>query len=539
MPKTKILFKTVLFMLLVMALASMTQFAVFASDLTAINEPADGSAINEPLEGEPLINEPVDGEPLINEPAINEPADGEPLNNEPAINEPLDGEPAINEPADGKPLNNDSDVAELPAEETITPAPAAEEAPAEFAAPLPAAQLNTTDHIQYLDIKGGLFRPSAPLTRGEAARMFYALLASKPDGVPSLYADLEGTDFYYEANGLSALGIMDGFEGKFQPFEPITRAGFAAALRRFYPDEYITSDIVFTDVPYDFWAGDSIVFVTEKGWMHKDEDGNFYPSEPVTRAQAASIMNIILGRGSDRAAIDSENWTFALSDVPPSHWAFYDILEAAIRHDYTKQENGAEQWTDWDSPQAALSPGFHSINGELYYINDQGQMLRSASYGSWYFDENGRYTTQNQELDRILTDIVNKVTNDTMTNWDKRVALYQYVRGNYSYLKRAHVAKGTQGWESGYALTFFQTGRGNCFSFAGGYGLLLRKIGYNVNIIVGNVGRAGSPHGWVEILENGSVRIDDPELDMSYLKKGQRLGFLNFTYSTAPFAYRK
>jgi transglutaminase-like putative cysteine protease len=113
------------------------------------------------------------------------------------------------------------------------------------------------------------------------------------------------------------------------------------------------------------------------------------------------------------------------------------------------------------------------------------------------------------------------------------------VRDSYTYRKRPNVARGASGFENGYALQFFQTGVGNCYSFASAYGLLLRQVGFDIQVISGAVGRNGAPHGWVEVTVDGVTRFDDPELDMAERRKGNRRNFFNVTYGSAPFIYRK
>ena len=53
----------------------------------------------------------------------------------------------------------------------------------------------------------------------------------------------------------------------------------------------------------------------------------FAPNEPITRAQAVTIINRMLGRVADRAAIDAGEQVY--TDVPNTYWAWYDINEAS------------------------------------------------------------------------------------------------------------------------------------------------------------------------------------------------------------------
>ena len=49
----------------------------------------------------------------------------------------------------------------------------------------------------------------------------------------------------------------------------------------------------FSDVSKDFWAYDAITELAEQGILNGYEDGTFRPDEPITRAEAAAIIDRI------------------------------------------------------------------------------------------------------------------------------------------------------------------------------------------------------------------------------------------------------
>ena len=86
----------------------------------------------------------------------------------------------------------------------------------------------------------------------------------------------------------------------------------------------------------------------------------------------------------------------------------------------------------------------------------------------------------------------------------------------------------------------FKTGRGNCYCFAGVFYYLSRQLGYDNEIISGQVGHKKSPHGWVEIEFDGTVYIFDTELEMAYRKKGvYYYDFFKMSYAAVPWPYIK
>ena len=75
------------------------------------------------------------------------------------------------------------------------------------------------------------------------------------------------------------------------------------------------------------------------GIINGEEGGQFSPSRGMTRAEAATIVNHMLGRSADKAYADAHPGTLkTFPDVKKSYWAYYDILEAANTHDYTKTD---------------------------------------------------------------------------------------------------------------------------------------------------------------------------------------------------------
>ena len=400
-------------------------------------------------------------------------------------------------------------------------------------------QLNMRDHMRYMDVNGGRFRPDEPLKRGEVARMLYVLLTDKPAEPEDLFTDVAETDYKLEANALGTLRIMVGNNGQFRPHDSLTRAEFAATLTRFFPKPASSAAHTFHDVPADHWGGADIASAAEKGWLTGYPDGSFKPDKPITRAEAAVVMNKVLGRSADQeTAVNGEDIRILL-DTPQSHWAFFHVLEATIGHEYTKNPQGAEQWASWEAESSGLSPGLHFFEGELYCVNDVGRIVRSTEIGGRHYDKDGRYTTREPALDSYLTTVILKNTNDGMSLEEKRRALFIHIRDSYSYLQRPLVAKDEKGWEIRYALRFFREGLGNCYSYAAAYGMLLRKIGWDVEFIVGEITYTTSlpfeAHGWVEIQTGEGIRIDDPEFEM-FLKDRN---FYNFTYETQPAFYRK
>ena len=198
-------------------------------------------------------------------------------------------------------------------------------------------------------------------------------------------------------------------------------------------------------------------------------------------------------------------------------------MEASIPHEHSYDEAGNEVWGAYTRPKAKLGWGPHLMDGELYYVGNNGYYVRDSKVGVLQFDDKGRYTTGDTALDEKLTSIVRQetVSGDSQVNNLRR--LYDYVIDHYSYLAATYIDQGASDWENPVASTMIDRGRGNCYSYAALFALLARKIGYQASAISGEVTVDTCPtwtygawdrHGWVEIaMSDGGINVCDPQLE--------------------------
>lgn len=418
--------------------------------------------------------------------------------------------------------------------------------PASYSEPeYPALSLNISNtHDKYMDGRDdGLFHPEQALTRAELAQILYAVVQERPETSP-VFSDVEPGAWYAPAVETAAgLGILDvSAEGAFRPDQAVTRAECAAALSRLIP--YDSQDrAVFSDVAEDYWAYDAICRVGGYGLFLGDGSGNFDPDGALSRAETAVVLNRLLGREPDAAALAGAAELRVFPDVPTTHWAYGSIMEATVSHENAAGEGAAETWTAITAEKTALADGYYRFNGWLYCVKGgvflHGTAGQTYTDGVFTYDENGRYTTGNAELDRRLNAIVEAYTNSSMTRDEKLRALFYYVRDNYTYLSRPLVSAGQTGWEPEYALFFLQNGKGNCFSFSAAYCLLCRELGQPAYTVVGLLGRNATPHGWVEIVLDGARYIFDTQLAQRYyyVHGLRNYSFFKLTPGNTPLTY--
>ena len=172
---------------------------------------------------------------------------------------------------------------------TPAPTPTAPATPQPTATPAPAVTvtLDTVNHTAYMEGDNGLFRPEASLSRAEAVAM-----------LARLAVDGNGNALYTGAAGTTG----------------------------------------FSDVAANAWYAPYVAFAQKYGLVNGYSDGTFRPEQPVSRAEAVKLVNQALGRqaGEREAAMP-------FSDVPAGHWAYWEILEASVTHEYEKTTSG-EDW---------------------------------------------------------------------------------------------------------------------------------------------------------------------------------------------------
>ena len=208
------------------------------------------------------------------------------------------------------------------------------------------AGLDTDDHIAYVyGYPDGTVRPNGTITRAEVTTIFYRLLTSaRRDEIftsENSFRDVDSSMWYNKAaSSMAAGGYIQGYaDGTFGANKPITRAEFVCLAARFATKT--TGFASYTDVDNGHWAARSIAICASNGWVQGYEDGTFRPDQPITRAEAMTIINRMLGRGVSKGYVCKGAARF--TDNDPGSWYYYEILEATNDHEY-RNARPFEQW---------------------------------------------------------------------------------------------------------------------------------------------------------------------------------------------------
>ena len=211
---------------------------------------------------------------------------------------------------------------------------------------LTVAGLGTDDHIAYVyGYPDGTVRPNGTITRAEVTTIFYRLLTSARRGEiftsENSFRDVNSSMWYNKAaSSMAAGGYIQGYaDGTFGANKPITRAEFVCLAARFATKT--TGFASYTDVDNGHWAARSIAICASNGWVQGYEDGTFRPDQPITRAEAMTIINRMLGRGVSKGYVCKGAARF--TDNDPGSWYYYEILEATNDHEY-HNARPFEQW---------------------------------------------------------------------------------------------------------------------------------------------------------------------------------------------------
>jgi hypothetical protein len=211
--------------------------------------------------------------------------------------------------------------------------------------------LNRTDHYRYiLGYEDATIRPDNNMTRDEVAAVFFRLLTQEArrenrqsySGFPDVAPD------HWAAESVGTMrraGVITGDpDGSFRPAGSITRGEFAAIAARFDP-EFGSVPHAFTDLS-GHWAERYVAAAAQKGWILGYPDGTFRPDQPITRAEAVTLINRMLTRRVDAAGVLPE-LVPDYRDVAPDHWAYYDLLEATVSHTWLRAgaSGPLERWT--------------------------------------------------------------------------------------------------------------------------------------------------------------------------------------------------
>lgn len=239
-------------------------------------------------------------------------------------------------------------------------------------------------------------------------------------------------------------------------------------------------------------------------------------TDTVTRAMFAGYMHKLLGRDDDEKFVLGagmevpEDVTSLRSDVTV-------LLEACLRH--TADPEG-QQWSDLNVT-TGWEPGLHLVDGWLFYVQPDGQLLRNGQLDDLQFGPDGRYTSGDPELDILVADVLCRIVeeNPDLEGLDLLRKVFDHCHQDYKYVRKDAYLFGQTGWEIEDAKEMLMTGRGNCYNFAAIFWALAQGMGYDVQCLAGTCTGTDQPHGWVVLHYEDAYYFVDPEWQYAYTER--------------------
>lgn len=240
-----------------------------------------------------------------------------------------------------------------------------------------AACLNTKDHYSYLiGYSDGTVRPNGRITRAEVATIFFRLLTDDARqrnwSSENNFSDVSADKWYNNAvSTLCHMGVLGGYsDGTFRPNAPITRAEFAKIAVSFSQANGSAVYSYFTDVKTTDWFAPYVTAAKDSSLIEGYSDGSFKPENRITRAEACTIVNRLLGRKPSKNHMKISgriDWP----DCTTADWFYEAIMEATNSHTYQMGKR-VETWIgklpqrDWAALENNWASAYTGKGGEVH-----------------------------------------------------------------------------------------------------------------------------------------------------------------------------
>ena len=240
-----------------------------------------------------------------------------------------------------------------------------------------AACLNTKDHYSYLiGYSDGTVRPNGRITRAEVATIFFRLLTDDARqrnwSSENNFSDVSADKWYNNAvSTLCHMGVLGGYsDGTFRPNAPITRAEFAKIAVSFAQTNGSAVYSYFTDVKTTDWFAPYVTAAKDSSLIEGYSDGSFKPENRITRAEACTIVNRVLGRKPSKNHMKISgriDWP----DCTTADWFYEAIMEATNSHTYQMGKrvetwNGKLPQRDWAALENNWASAYTGKGGEVH-----------------------------------------------------------------------------------------------------------------------------------------------------------------------------
>ncbi len=156
--------------------------------------------------------------------------------------------------------------------------------------------------------------------------------------------------------------------------------------------------------------------------------------------------------------------------------------------------------------------GWNKMNGNQYYFDTNGKLLKNQAIGNRYVNARGKEITD--PLEKKIASILSS------TGWNLRKG-YQWIVSHIQYQTMvANAAKGSN-W---YAAYGYNNRKGNCYVYAALMYKMGKLLGYDIHQVAGTLA-IGNNHSWTEVVINKKVYIIDPDMEYELHRNGYMLRY--------------
>ena len=151
--------------------------------------------------------------------------------------------------------------------------------------------INTWSDYSVIQGYEGKFRPDEPITRGEMARVLNNVIGYQKT-VANPFKDINNLDWFYnDVIKLNAAGVMLGSYGEARPDDYILREEAVVMIARAFNIEGNDGSSTFADAAtISAWANSLVNGMQAKGYV-QGSDNKFNPQSNITRAEVITILN--------------------------------------------------------------------------------------------------------------------------------------------------------------------------------------------------------------------------------------------------------
>lgn len=122
---------------------------------------------------------------------------------------------------------------------------------------------------------------------------------------------------------MSAIGVFQGSDGKFNPTGDLTRETAAKIITYMLmgkdaADALVTSGAPFTDVAAGRWSAGSIAYCVQNGIVSGDGQGHFFPEMTINGASFAKMLLVALGYNANTEKLVGTGWEINVAKLAKS-----------------------------------------------------------------------------------------------------------------------------------------------------------------------------------------------------------------------------